>query len=168
VSATVVRVGLVSLSPTERDASNSSKSVFRQRLIFSLEGFANSVELMRKALQGSVDAGAVIRTQRRQPTVTPITPPSDALAEKPRAPNGPPNFAEPRSIASGRMCMTEQSETCLHCLVSVARHHGIELSIERLRHTYAIANCPIPQAAAAHSEEAGWPRGRLTANQREY
>jgi hypothetical protein len=37
---------------------------------------------MQKALQGSLDAGAVIRTQRRQPTVTPITPPSDALAER--------------------------------------------------------------------------------------
>ena len=49
VSGTVVRVDLVSLSPTERDASNAPKSVLRQRLIFSVEGFANSVDLMQKA-----------------------------------------------------------------------------------------------------------------------
>lgn len=39
--------------------------------------------------------------------------------------------------------MTGASETCLRCLVSVARHHGIELSTERLRHTYAIDETPI-------------------------
>ena len=64
VSGTVVRVDLVSLSPTERDANGSPKSVFRQRLIFSIEGFANSVGVMQKALQGLVDAGAVRRTPR--------------------------------------------------------------------------------------------------------
>ena len=42
--------------------------------------------------------------------------------------------------------MTAQPETCLHCLVSVARHHGIELTVERLRHTYAIADGPISRA----------------------
>src|SRR6202008_3595395 len=86
VSGTVVRVDLVSLSPTERDANNSPKSVFRQRLIFSLEGFANSVELMQKALQGLVEAGAVTRTQRRQPTASPValtaTEPAPVIAEK--------------------------------------------------------------------------------------
>jgi hypothetical protein len=96
VSGTVVRVDLVSLSPKERDANNAPKSVFRQRLIFSLEGFANSVELMQKALQGLIDAGAVTRAQRRQATVTPVAPPGAepavATAEKPRAANGSPNF----------------------------------------------------------------------------
>jgi hypothetical protein len=61
VSGTIVRVDLVSLSPTEHDANNKPKPVFRQRLIFSVEGFANSVEVMQKALQGLVDAGAVKR-----------------------------------------------------------------------------------------------------------
>ena len=74
VSGTVVRVDLVSLSPTERDANGTPKSVFRQRLIFSLEGFANSLELMQKALQGLVEAGAVTRTQHRQPAVSPVAP----------------------------------------------------------------------------------------------
>lgn len=59
VSGSIVRVDLVSLSATERDANNNPKPVLRQRLIFSVEGFANSVEVMQKALQSLVDAGVV-------------------------------------------------------------------------------------------------------------
>ncbi len=96
VSGTVVRVDLVSLSPTERDANNAPKSVFRQRLIFSIEGFANSVELMQKALQGLVEAGAVTRTQPKPVTGTRAASPGTeralAAVEKPRAPNNSPNF----------------------------------------------------------------------------
>jgi hypothetical protein len=44
VSGSVARVDLVSLSPNERDANNTPKPVFRQRLILSIKGFANSVE----------------------------------------------------------------------------------------------------------------------------
>ena len=97
VSGTVVRVDLVSLSPSERDANNAPKSVFRQRLIFSLEGFANSVELMQKALHGLVDARAVMRTHPTRPaSVTPVTPtaiePAVVIAEEHRAANPSPNF----------------------------------------------------------------------------
>jgi hypothetical protein len=92
VSGTVVRVDLVSLSPTERDANNAPKSVFRQRLIFPLEGFANSVELMQKAFQGLVDAGAV--TRRTQATVAPLSSaePARANPDVARTPNTSPNF----------------------------------------------------------------------------
>src|SRR5215472_4153058 len=94
VSGTVVRVDLVSLSPIERDANGAPKSVFRQRLIFSLEGFANSVELMQKAFQGLVDAGAVTRTQPRQPAVIPLATegaePASITPGKPRIPNASP------------------------------------------------------------------------------
>jgi hypothetical protein len=96
VGGTVVRVDLVSLSPTERDASNAPKSVFRQRLIFSIEGFANAVDLMQKALQGLVESGAVIPSQRRQPAVTPVASPGVEPApviEKPRIENASPNFS---------------------------------------------------------------------------
>jgi hypothetical protein len=65
VGGAIVRVDLVSLSPTERDANNAPKKVFRQRLIFSIEAFANSVEVMQNALQGLVDAGVVKRNQPR-------------------------------------------------------------------------------------------------------
>src|ERR1700754_1491139 len=71
ISGPIVRVDLVSLSPTERDANNFPKKVFRQRLIFSAEGFANSVEVMQNALQGLVDAGVVKRNQPRGVTANP-------------------------------------------------------------------------------------------------
>lgn len=65
VGGSIVRVDIVSLSPTERDANNAPKKVFRQRLIFPIEAFANSVEVMQNALQGLVDAGVVKRNQPR-------------------------------------------------------------------------------------------------------
>ncbi len=68
VGGSIVRVDLVSLSPTERDANNAPKRVFCQRLIFSVESFANSVEVMQNALQGLVDAGVVRRNQPAEPT----------------------------------------------------------------------------------------------------
>ncbi|RFB76659.1 hypothetical protein [Methylovirgula sp. 4M-Z18] len=70
VGGSIVRVDLVSLSPTERDASNAPVRVFRQRLIFSVEAFANSVEVMQNALQSLVDAGVV---RRNAPSVANIS-----------------------------------------------------------------------------------------------
>jgi hypothetical protein len=97
VGGTIVRVDLVSLSPTERDTNNKPKSVFRQRLIFSVEAFANSVEVMEKALQGLVDAGVVKRNQPRAVTSTPNAQANDehvppVSADKPRPPNTSANF----------------------------------------------------------------------------
>jgi hypothetical protein len=97
VSGSIVRVDLVSLSPTERGADNNPKSVFRQRLIFSIEGFANSVEVMQKALQGLVDAGAVKRNPPKAVTGTLNIPSSDererpVMADEPRPPNSSVNF----------------------------------------------------------------------------
>ena len=73
-----MRVDLESLSPTECDANNNPKSTFRQRLIFSLDGFVKSVEVMQKAFQGLVDGGVIQRT----PCNVARTPPS--VAEQPR------------------------------------------------------------------------------------
>src|SRR5438270_6503391 len=94
VSGSIVRVDLVSLSPTERDANNAPKRVFCQRLIFSVESFANSVEVMQNALQGLIDSGVIRRNQR-----VPAEPPHAALSEhgtltpsSPRSPNGSTNF----------------------------------------------------------------------------
>jgi hypothetical protein len=97
VGGAIVRVDLVSLSPTERDANNAPKKVFRQRLIFPVEAFANSVEVMQNALQGLVDAGVVKRNQPRAPAdpaamssigerTTTINP------DTPRSPNVSTNF----------------------------------------------------------------------------
>ena len=97
VGGAIVRVDLVSLSPTERDANNAPKKVFRQRLIFSIESFANSVEVMQKALQGLVDAGVVKRTQTTAPVKTPtISSAGERSApitsNSPRSPNVSTNF----------------------------------------------------------------------------
>ena len=97
VGGSIVRVDLVSLSPTERDANNAPKKIFSQRLIFSIEGFANSVEVMQNALQGLVDAGIV---KRNQPRVSVDTPTTGAAGERgaagtpsnPRSPNVSTNF----------------------------------------------------------------------------
>jgi hypothetical protein len=86
VGGSIVRVDLFSLSPTERDASNAPKRVFRQRLIFSVESFANSVEVMQKALQGLVDAGAI---RRNEPSPAPTGHPT---SNSPRSPNVSSNF----------------------------------------------------------------------------
>jgi hypothetical protein len=96
VGGTIVRVDLVSLSPTERDASNAPKSVFRQRLVFSIEGFANAVDLMQKALQGLVESGAVIPAQSKKPAATPVASrgvePAPVI-QNPRIANASPNFS---------------------------------------------------------------------------
>jgi hypothetical protein len=87
VGGAVVRVDLVSLSPTERDANNAPKKVFCQRLIFSIEAFANSVEVMQNALQGLVDAGVIKRNQQRLSVDPPHA--SPAIERGPTPPNSP-------------------------------------------------------------------------------
>jgi hypothetical protein len=94
VSGTIVRVDLISLSPRERDANNMPKKVFRQRLIFSAEAFANSVEVMQNALQGLVDAGVVKRGAAAPKTVAeaPGSRPSLSTGTSQRPPNVSSNF----------------------------------------------------------------------------
>lgn len=91
VSGSIVRVDLVSLSPTERDANNAPERVFSQRLIFSVESFANSVDVMQKALQGLVDAGA-IRRQQPAESHNAASGLRDALAPNTRSLNVSSNF----------------------------------------------------------------------------
>ena len=88
VGGSIVRVDLFSLSPTERDTNNAPKRVFRQRLIFSVESFANSVEVMQKALQGLVDAGAIRRNEPSSAT----SPTGQPTPNSPRSPNVSSNF----------------------------------------------------------------------------
>jgi hypothetical protein len=97
VGGVIVRVDLVSLSPTERDANNAPKKIFRQRLIFSVDAFANSVEVMQNALQGLIDTGAIKRNQTRAPADVPTI---SAIGERgagtnpsaQRSPNASTNF----------------------------------------------------------------------------
>lgn len=61
VTGTIVRIDFMSLSATEKDEKGQPKPVFRQRIIMPVDAFANAVDLMQKALNGLVDAGAVRR-----------------------------------------------------------------------------------------------------------
>ena len=91
VSGTIVRVDLFSLSPTERDEKNLPKRVFSQRLIFSVESFANSVDVMQRELQDLAAAGVV----RRNPPAEAHNGPSgvrDALSPNTRPVNVSSNF----------------------------------------------------------------------------
>lgn len=92
IKGSTVRVDLVSFSATERDADNNPVSVFRQRIVFPIEAFANSVEVMQKALDGLLAAGAVTRVQP-----FPARPAQAAAPERPQgaaeAPALSPNFA---------------------------------------------------------------------------
>lgn len=96
IGGSIVRVDLVSLSPTERDANNAPKKVFRQRLIFSAESFANSVEVMQNALQGLVDSGVVQRNRPRSssaaPQATARVEPASSASDSSRSPNVSANF----------------------------------------------------------------------------
>src|SRR5262245_14058011 len=94
ISGSVVRVDLVSLSPTERDESNNPKKGFRQRLIFSTEAFANSVEIMNKALQGLAEAGVVKRVQPKGQEAKSVSNERvvSLSAETPKTPNVSANF----------------------------------------------------------------------------
>lgn len=87
VTGTIVRIDMMSLSPTERDASNNPRPVFRQRIIMPVDAFANAVDLMQKALGGLVEAGAV----RRVGDIAHI-PPTEAGHQPPLAGNASPNF----------------------------------------------------------------------------
>jgi hypothetical protein len=94
VTGMIVRIDLVSLSPTERDASNAPKPVIRQRVIMSVEGFANSVDLMQKALQGLIDGGAIRRTPVPQSNAP--EPAGDGRSSRQHSSmgqNGSPNFS---------------------------------------------------------------------------
>ena len=90
ITGTVARIDLVSLSPSEKDDKNAPKQVLRQRIIMPVNSFANAVELMQKALNGLVEAGAV---RRIGPADAPAV--LNAAAEpgqNAREPNASPNF----------------------------------------------------------------------------
>lgn len=90
ITGSVVRVDLVSLSATERDADNKAKAVFRQRLILPVEAFANSVEVMQKALQQLIDAGVVKRKEPKEASVT-VLPRADERKSVPHTETARPN-----------------------------------------------------------------------------
>lgn len=67
VTGQTVRIDLVSLSPGDRDAAGQPLPVFRQRIVMPIEGFANSLDLMQRVLNGLIDAGAIKRVAAEAP-----------------------------------------------------------------------------------------------------
>lgn len=92
VTGAIVRIDLMSLSPTERDADNNPKPVFRRRIVMPLDAFANSTELMRKAVNGLAEAGAIKQTTLA-PVETKPAPRDDETPVVSRIRNVSPNFS---------------------------------------------------------------------------
>ncbi len=74
VNGTIVRIDLVSLSVTMRDDMGQLVPEHRQRIVMSLEGFANSFDVLQKAMHGLIEAGAIRRADPDN-VVVPVRPP---------------------------------------------------------------------------------------------
>lgn len=73
VTGTIVRIDLVSLSTSMRDDRGQLVPEHRQRIVMSLEGFANSFDVIQKAMNGLIQAGAIRRTEPKE-VVVPVEP----------------------------------------------------------------------------------------------
>lgn len=101
ISGPIVRIDLVSLSVGDKDSAGQPAFAHRQRIIMSVEGFANSFEVLQKAMHGLIEAGAVRRTTQseRQPAASPAGSASSGPAPVGKLNggttplNGSPNFA---------------------------------------------------------------------------
>jgi hypothetical protein len=90
ITGPIVRIDLVTLSPSERDASNNPKPVLRQRIIMPVDAFANAVDLMQKAMNGLVESGTVSRRPTDASSASDSTDPrQQALGPR----NWSPNFS---------------------------------------------------------------------------
>lgn len=89
VNGTVVRIDLVSLSATMRDDAGQLVPEHRQRIVMSLEGFANSFDVLQKAMNGLIEAGAIRRTEQDDVVVLAKVPKPNGEDSRH---NGSPNF----------------------------------------------------------------------------
>jgi hypothetical protein len=90
VTGAIVRIDLVSLSATQKDTANQPVPEFRQRVVMSIEGFANSYEVLQKAMNGLIEAGAIRRTTPEETAIAVAAPPKANGSAKS---GGSPNFA---------------------------------------------------------------------------
>ena len=84
VTGPTVRIDTFTASPTEKDKDGNPRSVHRQRVIMTLEGFMNARDLIDRVARELVQAGAVRRLDPPSGTATAI-------------PGGSPNFPAGRS-----------------------------------------------------------------------
>jgi hypothetical protein len=90
VAGTTVRIDLVALSPSERDAENRPRLMFRQRIILPVDGFAGAFEVMQQAFKGLVESGVIRKRPATHPEPTTLRPRDPA---NPAPLNGSPNFS---------------------------------------------------------------------------
>jgi len=62
VTGSVVRIDLVSMSPTERDENKVPKPVLRERIVMPVEGFVQSFTLMAQVMQQLEKSGLIKKT----------------------------------------------------------------------------------------------------------
>ncbi|MBZ6079400.1 hypothetical protein [Microvirga puerhi] len=93
ITGPIVRIDIMSLSPTERDAKNNPKPMFRQRIVMPVDAFANSVELMQKAMKGLIEAGAIKQTPAPQSESSQFPGNGDTKPFVNGARNSSPNFS---------------------------------------------------------------------------
>ena len=58
--------------------------------------------------------------------------------------------------------MSSQPLTAIQCLARVARHHGIDLSVDRMCHAYAVGDAPISQVLLLRIAKDAGLRARVT------
>ncbi|MDB5535990.1 MAG: hypothetical protein JWP26_1590 [Devosia sp.] len=75
VTGTIVRIDLVSLSTTMRDDLGQLVPEHRQRIVMSLEGFANSFDVLQNAMNGLIEAGAIRRNNVPDDVAIPVNAP---------------------------------------------------------------------------------------------
>src|SRR6266511_1395110 len=125
----MIRIELVSLSGSEPRVM--------QRLIMSLQGFSQMLQAQNNILERLERAG-VIRPVEPPPGAEPAPERGGVGAAVPQPASTPAPVSEPALRPAQERGPPKSPETALQCLVAVARHHGIDLSIERIKHDYAL------------------------------
>lgn len=74
----VVRMDLVSLSPTEKDDKGQPKAVFRQRVVMPVDGFVQSFALMARVMQQLEKQGVIKRAVAEGKEAPPPAPPKSS------------------------------------------------------------------------------------------
>ena len=76
VTGGVVRMDLMSLSPSEKDEKDQPKPVFRQRIVMPVEGFVQSFALMAQVMQQLEKSGVIKKAPQKSDKPTAETKPS--------------------------------------------------------------------------------------------
>ncbi|MEE2642141.1 MAG: hypothetical protein VX768_16045 [Planctomycetota bacterium] len=83
LSGGMVRIDLVSLSPTKQDAEGKPQLEFRQRIVMPPDGFLRSFSAMEDLVKKLVDAG-VVKTKEGENQTAPV---GNEVPEPPKSPN---------------------------------------------------------------------------------